>query len=226
MSTSSTRCRGTTRTDDPGRAGRAACRAGRRLGVLPSQAGGPPAEGQCTERAPSACAAETGDRRCTRWAGGGSLPTPEPEPAKGDAVPLASWGPTRPKGRGTYSTSHSATFRPSHRRPNRSASRTTVFTSRRSGFSRCPRPPRRRRGRHVMSGLRAITYPTRNRRNGRSGSSRTVGIPVTTPTMHRATAGTRCRAATDSARAGSREQTQNARHAGVLAHFASFTLTS
>ena len=127
---------------------------------------------------------------------------------------------------GHFSTSHSAAFRPSHRRPNRSASRTTVFTSTRSGFSRCPRPPRRRRGRHVMSGLRAITYPTRNRRNGRSGSSRTVGIPVTTPTMHRATAGTRCRAATDSARAGSREQTQNARHAGVLAHFASFTLTS
>ena len=147
----------------------------------------------------------------TRWRSRlPSSPRPSLSRAKGGAggTLLASWAPTRPKGRGTCSTGHSATFRPSHRRPNRSASRTTVFTSTRNGFSRCPRPPWRRRGRHVMSGLRAITYPTRNRRNGRSGSSRTVGIPVTTPTMHRATAGTRCRAATDSARAGSREQTQ------------------
>ena len=85
-------------------------------------------------------------------------------------------------------------------------------------------PEEARPSRHERSARHYLSE--RNRRNGRSGSSRTVGIPVTTPTMHRATAGTRCRAATDSARAGSREQTQNARHAGVLAHFASSTLTS
>ena len=108
-------------------------------------------------------------------------------------------GTSRPKGRGTFSTSCSATFPPNPRskKSNRSASRTTAFTSTtNNGSSRCPRPPRNGRGRHVTSGLRAITYLRTNRRSGRSGSSPTAGIPATTPTTRRATAGTRCRAAT------------------------------
>ena len=240
-STSSTRCRGTTtRTGDPGRAGRHAslsCRP--TTGGTPLASWGPhPPEGQGDVTEPMRSRADHLLHAPAEYLARSSrafLPEDEvEEPAlvalSARAEPREAWrwrhsqgAPPARMGSGTFSTSRSSDIPPVKPKVEPIGFAHNGFHVDEERFQPLPppAPEEARPSRH-----RAVCAPLpirrRNRRNGRSGSSPTVGIPVTTPTTHRATAGTRCRAATDSARAGSREQTQNPRHAGVLAHFACF----
>ena len=141
----------------------------------------------------------------------------------GAAREARRWGTARPKGRGIFSTSCSATFPSEPEAEPIGFAHNGFHVDEEQRFQPLRRPDpiaepksptadaysaeilddnssaghaRQRNDRPATNG------PRTNRNRGRSGSSPTAGIPATTPTTRRATAGTPCPAATNSGELG------------------------